>query len=287
MMNEYAPFEYCEIFQSGHVLRPKVSFADDSVEVPIDMMYSRHFQAPTGDVTIQLEFPNPVANYVKGRVNIEVMEAFSANVEIIDDYSLTVEFIATPYDGYRESAMTLGNLKYPGDHLSDLAGVKIKDVLENGLESPSEFERTVFDENDILTREFFKAPRITSVTSEVVGGIRRAVSLSGSVSTQKLGILSIVGRDLGNYSAADLLQLVPRSVRIEMRREADNPSNAITITPLPDDIITWTDQLIEFYVPTFGYLDFDRAALSIGHSGAFSGKVLVINQAGQDSRTYA
>ncbi len=277
-MNELLPFEYCQEFPSKYVLSPELSANENSISATLLLAYETSNQLPPDSAELKIVFENAVANDVNEEVTLTVEEALSSELNLIDSNTLMLKLKLDTFPNYLSGFVVLATLSYPIDIVAQTGKVKLFPGENSTSPQSSKFSRVIYSE-DFPEGDYYKRVRIFNTTEEVVGGIRRAVDLSGSPSTQRLGICSIEGVDFGTYSQAELLQLVPNDVRIEVRRESLNPSNNRTISPLPDDIITWTDELIEFYVPTVGYID---GTALLGRAGAFDGHIRVVTPGSSD-----
>ncbi len=290
-MKEYIEFEYCESYPSYYVAAPSLTFEDGSPVGGIGFAYESHNQLPAQPMTIEFQFEEPVADQALDNASFFLSEAIDYDAESIDSFTISVTYYLDSFPTYLDSIVSLGTVDYSFDELSALSNVRVIPVDQAVDTDKSALDRIIY-QDDTPGKEGFKRARITEITPEVVAGIRRPLSLPNLAgapnppTAARPGIVTITGTDFNNYTTAELGAKIPNDVRIEMMRESGD-FTGVTISPLAGDIISWTDTEINFYAPTYGYLDYSISNPNmIGESGAFGGRIRVITEDGNDQAPF-
>ncbi|MFK8056598.1 MAG: hypothetical protein AB8F78_10800 [Saprospiraceae bacterium] len=286
-MKEYIEFEYCKTYPSYYIAAPSLTFEDGSPTGEIGFAYESHNQLPAQPMTIEFQFEEPMADQALDNASFSLSEAIDYDAESLDPFTLSVTYYLDSFPTYLDSIVSLGSISYSLDELSALSNVRAMPVEQTADPEKSELDRVIYQE-ETPGKEGFKRATITEITSEVVAGIRRPLSLPilagapNPAGPARSGIVTIKGTEFNDYTQAELNAKIPVDIRIDLVRESLDLSNVKTISPLAGDFIYWTDSEIKFYAPTLGYIDYATSTSSlIERAGSFGGRILVVTEGGQ------
>jgi hypothetical protein len=170
-MQEYAEFEYCRSFTSQYVAVPSLVFADGKPQAEIKLGYESHTQLPPQSMTLELTFENPVAHSVLDDATFTLIEAVDFSSSVEDSFTLSVTYQVDSFTYYLNSTATLGTITYSNDQIASIGRVEVLPIYGTSNANRSDLDRVVFEEED-PGKEGFKRATITSVSAEVVAGIR-------------------------------------------------------------------------------------------------------------------